>query len=139
MGLRFGIGMDGRFLMLLLGRRRLVDLCCGLECFASFDWEYGKGSLTETGSTTTLIRTETLAQNRSCKCRPRALLIMARTGSNEMCCRRTTDQSRIENSQISWALGFFGPSFYEVPDPTLKQFVRPIPTLRKYLSMLTQS
>ena len=32
---------------------------------------------------------------------------------------RTTSQSRIENSQISWALGFFGPSFQEVPDPTV--------------------
>jgi len=35
---------------------------------------------------------------------------------------RTTSQSRIENSQISWALGFFGPSFYETPDPTLSAF-----------------
>ncbi|KAL1306145.1 hypothetical protein AAFC00_004257 [Neodothiora populina] len=35
---------------------------------------------------------------------------------------RTTGQSRIENSQISWALGFFGPSFQTVPDPTLKNF-----------------
>lgn len=35
---------------------------------------------------------------------------------------RTTDQSRIENSQISWALGFFGPSFYETSDPTLSAF-----------------
>ncbi|CAK3886707.1 multiple inositol polyphosphate phosphatase [Lecanosticta acicola] len=35
---------------------------------------------------------------------------------------RTTGQSRIENSQISWALGFFGPSFQEVPDPTLSAF-----------------
>ena len=32
---------------------------------------------------------------------------------------RTTSQSRIENSEISWALGFFGPSFEIVPDPTL--------------------
>jgi hypothetical protein len=35
---------------------------------------------------------------------------------------RTTDQSRIENSQISWSLGFFGPSFYYTPDPTLSSF-----------------
>ncbi|KAF2719221.1 phosphoglycerate mutase-like protein [Polychaeton citri CBS 116435] len=35
---------------------------------------------------------------------------------------RTTGQSRIENSQISWSLGFFGPSFQEVPDPTLAAF-----------------
>ena len=32
---------------------------------------------------------------------------------------RTTSQSRIENSQISWALGFFGPSYETVPSPTL--------------------
>jgi hypothetical protein len=36
---------------------------------------------------------------------------------------RTTGQSRIENSQISWALGFFGPSFYETPEPALGNFV----------------
>ena len=35
---------------------------------------------------------------------------------------RTTSQSRIENSQISWALGFFGPSFYEVSMPSLESF-----------------
>ena len=35
---------------------------------------------------------------------------------------RTTSQSRIENSEISWALGFFGPSFQTVPDPTLQAF-----------------
>jgi hypothetical protein len=35
---------------------------------------------------------------------------------------RTTGQSRIENSQISWALGFFGPSFYETPQPDLAAF-----------------
>ncbi|EME49919.1 hypothetical protein DOTSEDRAFT_68663 [Dothistroma septosporum NZE10] len=35
---------------------------------------------------------------------------------------RTTGQSRIENSQISWALGFFGPSFYEIPEPKLSAF-----------------
>jgi hypothetical protein len=32
---------------------------------------------------------------------------------------RTTSQSRIENSEINWALGFFGPSFEAVPNPTL--------------------
>jgi hypothetical protein len=32
---------------------------------------------------------------------------------------RTTSQSRMHNSQISWALGFFGNSFYETPDPML--------------------
>jgi hypothetical protein len=36
---------------------------------------------------------------------------------------RTTGQSRIENSQISWSLGFFGPSFYEIADPELTPFV----------------
>ncbi|KAF1349733.1 histidine phosphatase superfamily [Delphinella strobiligena] len=35
---------------------------------------------------------------------------------------RTTSQSRIENSQINWALGFFGTSFQVTPDPTLKNF-----------------
>ncbi|KAK0286942.1 hypothetical protein LTR35_004411 [Friedmanniomyces endolithicus] len=35
---------------------------------------------------------------------------------------RTTGQSRIEDSQISWALGFFGPSFYETPQPSLSSF-----------------
>lgn len=35
---------------------------------------------------------------------------------------RTTSQSRIENSQISWALGFFGVSWYEVPEPSLASF-----------------
>ncbi|KAK5124996.1 hypothetical protein LTR85_001186 [Meristemomyces frigidus] len=35
---------------------------------------------------------------------------------------RTTSQSRIENSQISWALGFFGPSFYVTPQPGLESF-----------------
>jgi hypothetical protein len=32
---------------------------------------------------------------------------------------RTTSQSRIENSQINWALGFFGQSFLETPNPAL--------------------
>jgi hypothetical protein len=35
---------------------------------------------------------------------------------------RTTSQSRIENSQINWALGFFGTSFSAVPDPTITNF-----------------
>ncbi|KAJ8059065.1 hypothetical protein OCU04_012042 [Sclerotinia nivalis] len=33
---------------------------------------------------------------------------------------RTTSQSRIENSQINWALGFFGPSYATIPDPTFE-------------------
>ncbi|KAF7917579.1 hypothetical protein BELL_0117g00040 [Botrytis elliptica] len=33
---------------------------------------------------------------------------------------RTTSQSRIENSQINWALGFFGPSYSTIPDPTFE-------------------
>lgn len=36
---------------------------------------------------------------------------------------RTTSQSRIENSEISWALGFFGPSFYKDAMPGLNSFV----------------
>ena len=36
---------------------------------------------------------------------------------------RTTSESRIEDSQISWALGFFGPSFYATPMPGLDNFV----------------
>ncbi|OAP61598.1 hypothetical protein AYL99_03801 [Fonsecaea erecta] len=32
---------------------------------------------------------------------------------------RTTSQSRIENTQINWALGFFGPSYNPTPDLTL--------------------
>jgi hypothetical protein len=35
---------------------------------------------------------------------------------------RTTGQSRIENSQINWSLGFFGTSFQTVPDSTLANF-----------------
>lgn len=31
---------------------------------------------------------------------------------------RTTSQSRIENSQINWALGFFGTSYEQTPNPT---------------------
>jgi hypothetical protein len=38
---------------------------------------------------------------------------------------RTTGQSRIENSQINWALGFFGPSFQTIPDPTLANWTSP--------------
>lgn len=38
---------------------------------------------------------------------------------------RTTGQSRIENSQINWALGFFGPSFNTTPDPTLTEWTSP--------------
>ncbi|UNI24664.1 3-phytase [Purpureocillium takamizusanense] len=38
---------------------------------------------------------------------------------------RTTGQSRIENSQINWALGFFGPSFNATPDPALTQWAAP--------------
>lgn len=35
---------------------------------------------------------------------------------------RTTSQSRIQNSQINWALGFFGVSFQEVPDASVANF-----------------
>ena len=38
---------------------------------------------------------------------------------------RTTGQSRIENSEINWALGFFGPSFEVVPNPTLANATSP--------------
>ncbi|KAK2595467.1 hypothetical protein QQS21_006807 [Conoideocrella luteorostrata] len=38
---------------------------------------------------------------------------------------RTTGQSRIENSQINWALGFFGPSFNSTPDPSLVHWESP--------------
>ncbi|KAH8894638.1 histidine phosphatase [Thozetella sp. PMI_491] len=38
---------------------------------------------------------------------------------------RTTGQSRIENSQISWALGFFGPSFQLSPVPSLANWTAP--------------
>ncbi|KAJ6439414.1 multiple inositol polyphosphate phosphatase-like protein [Purpureocillium lavendulum] len=38
---------------------------------------------------------------------------------------RTTGQSRIENSQINWALGFFGPSFNATPDPSLTEWTGP--------------
>jgi hypothetical protein len=38
---------------------------------------------------------------------------------------RTTSQSRIENSEIDWALGFFGPSFEVTPNPTLANATSP--------------
>lgn len=38
---------------------------------------------------------------------------------------RTTSQSRIWNSQINWALGFFGNSFETSPNPTLANFTAP--------------
>ncbi|KAF2490043.1 3-phytase [Lophium mytilinum] len=38
---------------------------------------------------------------------------------------RTTSQSRIENSQINWSLGFFGTSFETVPNPKLENFTAP--------------
>lgn len=38
---------------------------------------------------------------------------------------RTTSQSRIENSRITWALGFFGPSFVTIPNPTPANWTDP--------------
>jgi hypothetical protein len=38
---------------------------------------------------------------------------------------RTTSQSRIENTQISWALGFFGPSYQFTPVPNLGNWTNP--------------
>lgn len=38
---------------------------------------------------------------------------------------RTTGQSRIWNSEINWALGFFGPSFQTEPNPTLANATSP--------------
>ncbi|KAH8804614.1 histidine phosphatase superfamily [Xylogone sp. PMI_703] len=38
---------------------------------------------------------------------------------------RTTSQSRIYNSMLSWALGFFGTSYQPVPDDTLSNFTTP--------------
>lgn len=35
---------------------------------------------------------------------------------------RTTGQSRIYNSALNWALGFFGPSFEKVPNPMLTDY-----------------
>ena len=38
---------------------------------------------------------------------------------------RTTSQSRIQNSQINWALGFFGPSYNSTPDQSLTHWESP--------------
>lgn len=38
---------------------------------------------------------------------------------------RTTSQSRIENSQINWAIGFFGLSFPTVPNPSFINVTKP--------------
>ncbi|KAK2069973.1 hypothetical protein P8C59_004512 [Phyllachora maydis] len=38
---------------------------------------------------------------------------------------RTTGQSRIQNSQVNWALGFFGPSFRAAADPGLTGWTAP--------------
>ncbi|KPI44030.1 3-phytase A [Cyphellophora attinorum] len=38
---------------------------------------------------------------------------------------RTTGQSRIWNSEINWALGFFGPSFETDPNPTIANATSP--------------
>lgn len=38
---------------------------------------------------------------------------------------RTTSQSRIWNSGINWALGFFGPSYEAVPNPTIANATSP--------------
>jgi hypothetical protein len=38
---------------------------------------------------------------------------------------RTTSQSRIENSEINWALGFFGSSFSTLPNPTFTNITKP--------------
>jgi len=38
---------------------------------------------------------------------------------------RTTGQGRIQNSQINWALGFFGSSFEEVPNPMFENVTQP--------------
>lgn len=38
---------------------------------------------------------------------------------------RTTSQARIDNSQINWALGFFGPTFADTPNPTLANWTDP--------------
>lgn len=35
---------------------------------------------------------------------------------------RTTSQSRIQESQINWALGFFGPTYGKIADPKLTDF-----------------
>ena len=38
---------------------------------------------------------------------------------------RTTGQSRIWNSEINWALGFFGPSYETAPNPTISNASTP--------------
>ncbi|KAE9363417.1 phosphoglycerate mutase-like protein [Stipitochalara longipes BDJ] len=38
---------------------------------------------------------------------------------------RTTSQARIENSEINWALGFFGSSFSPVPNPMFTNATKP--------------
>lgn len=38
---------------------------------------------------------------------------------------RTTGQSRIYNSEINWALGFFGPSYMTTPNPTIANATSP--------------
>lgn len=38
---------------------------------------------------------------------------------------RTTSQSRMTNTEINWALGFFGTSFQAVPDTSLANFTSP--------------
>lgn len=38
---------------------------------------------------------------------------------------RTTGQSRIYNSEINWALGFFGPSFLSTPNPLIENATMP--------------
>lgn len=38
---------------------------------------------------------------------------------------RSTSQSRIWNSALSWALGFFGASFHAIPDGSLTSFTAP--------------
>lgn len=42
---------------------------------------------------------------------------------------RTTSQSRIQNSQINWSLGFFGPSFNSTPEPDLLHWESPFNTV----------
>lgn len=38
---------------------------------------------------------------------------------------RTTGQSRIYNSEINWALGFFGPSYLTTPNPSIANATSP--------------
>ncbi|KAM3453194.1 hypothetical protein MY3296_003957 [Beauveria thailandica] len=42
---------------------------------------------------------------------------------------RTTSQSRIQNSQINWSLGFFGPSYNSTPEPDLLHWQAPFGTV----------